>query len=475
VSLDTTALRELAKAELEGWQVPALEIVIVAEGEVVLADAFGSRDLERGLPAGPATLFQHGSTGKAFTAFLLGTLVDDGLVEWDVPVREYMPEFRLHDAASSDRVTVRDLLSHRSGLPRHEWAWLTNPSLPRAELVRRMRFLEPNAGLRQRWQYSNLGYTAAGHLAGVVTGSSWEEELKRRVFEPLGMSCTVTSASQAEAAGDHARPYERRGESVCSTTYRRLDNVAPAGQVISNAADTARWLLCQTEGGEVEGKRIISQDSLGQTHTVQMSTGSMLDSDELPHIRFHGYGLGWLVGSYRGRDWVWHNGGIDGFRTEMAVVPSARAGVAVCANLNNSQLPFAMLQHSLDFVLGLEPRAWTDEALERVRRARAGTGARERKRVEGTTPSHAAPDYEGSYEHPGYGRIEVSVAGEELRFRIGELDVEAEHRHYDTWDLRYPPLDASWPLTFFTDADGRAAEARVAFEPALEPLRFRRA
>ncbi|MGH9195805.1 MAG: serine hydrolase domain-containing protein, partial [Acidimicrobiia bacterium] len=310
--MNLESIEELIERELERWKVPALEVVAVKAGEVVLAKAYGKRNLERDLPATPKTLFHHGSTGKAFTAFLIGTLVDEGLIEWDRPVREYLPEFRLSDPTLSDRVTVKDLLSHRTGLPRHEWVWIPNPSWSREEIVKRLKHLELNRDLRQQWQYSNLAYITAGHLAGVVTGSTWEEQMRSRVFEPLGMNRTVTSIEAFKADEDHAWPYFERDDEVKETIFRNLDTAAPAGQILSCAEETARWLLCQTGGGEVDGKRIISEASFKETHTLQMSTGSMLDSPELPHIKFYGYCLGWVRGLYRGQEWLWHNGGIDG-------------------------------------------------------------------------------------------------------------------------------------------------------------------
>ncbi|HVL81516.1 MAG TPA: serine hydrolase domain-containing protein, partial [Actinomycetota bacterium] len=371
--LDLDELRELVAKELERWRAPGLELAVVLDGEVVTAEGFGLRDLAAGLPVTPHTLFHHGSTGKAFTSFLVGTLVDEGLLGWDRPVREYIPDLAFGDEAIGSRVTVRDLLSHRSGLPRHEWVWLANPGWPRSELVRRLRHLEMSRDLRQSFQYSNLGYVAAGYLAGQVAGSDWETSMDERVFAPLGMSRTLTSVERARSSDDFARPYALVDGEVRALPYRPSDPIAPAGQVLSCAQDMARWLLCHT----TDGSGAISPGALREMHTVQMGTGPALDNPSMPHIRFHGYGLGWVVGTYRGQDWVFHNGAMDGFRTEMAVLPSVRAGVVVCANFTHtSGLPFALLQHVMDRILALEPGPWLDEAFERdarMREAEQGT------------------------------------------------------------------------------------------------------
>lgn len=466
--------------EIHRWKLPAIELVVVKEGEVLAATAFGKRNLALDLPATSKTLFQHGSTGKAFTSFLVGTLVDDGILEWDQPVRDYIDGFRLFDPVMTERITMRDLLSHRTGLPRHEWAWLPNPSLSATELLQRLRYLEPSRDLRQTFQYNNLAYATAGYLVGMVTDSSWEEQMRERVLKPLGMTHTVMSVDEALATDDHAIPYLPQDGEPVETPYRPLEQIAPAGQMISCAADVARWLLCQTCDGKIEGRQIISAATLRETHSIQTPTGALLDDPELPHIHFHGYGLGWVPGTYRGVEWVWHSGGIDGFRTEVAVIPDRNVGILVATNGSHlSQLPFALLHHGLDRLLGMDPEPWIDQFFERTERMRADQRAaddrRASKAVPNTQPSHPISDFAGNYEHPGYGKVAVTVAGRDLEFRLGDLDLESKHRHFDTWDLKYAPLQASWTITFVTDADGLISEAVIPLEPELDPIRFRRA
>src|SRR5438067_10165914 len=177
----TDRLRALVETERVRFGVPGCAVAVVHEGEVVLAEGFGMRDIDRDLPVTAATLFPIGSSTKTFTAALCATLVRDGLLEWDRPVRDYLPEFRLHDPAATDGVTFRDLLSHRSGLPRHDLLWYTaGANVTRDDLIAALRHLEPNRGLREVWQYNNLLYTTAGHLAGRLHGSGFEEAVRDR-------------------------------------------------------------------------------------------------------------------------------------------------------------------------------------------------------------------------------------------------------------------------------------------------------
>jgi CubicO group peptidase (beta-lactamase class C family) len=472
-------LRPHVEAELERWNVHGVELAAVRGAEVVFAGGFGLRDAERGLPVTSATLFHHGSTTKAFTAVLAAALVDEGLLEWDRPLRDVWPDLRLRDPAAAERVTLADLLSHRSGLARHEWAWLANPSVPRAELTRRLRHLEPATDMRVAMEYCNLGYVAVGELIGVRTGSDWEQQLRARVLEPLGMLRTVTCAHAAAARGDHARPYGERNGEVLALEPRPIDAAAPAGQLFTCADDVARWLSFQLGDGRLDGRRILSADALARTHTIHVPAD--LPAPD-PGVRFLGYALGWVAGTWYGRRMLWHSGGIDGYRTEVLLLPDDGVGVAASANhTHTTLLPAALTYHVAALLLGDEPRPWSAEMRERWEKEQAACRAEDPPAmVPGTTPSRPLADFAATYEHPGYGRLEVGLDGRDgLRVRLGELDLSAVHRHFDTWTVEYRPADAaldeSWPLTFVTGPDGVVGAAALPLEEKVPPIRFEHA
>jgi len=462
------SLTDRAAEELSVWNVPGLELAAVKDGEVVLAEGVGLRNVEDNLPATPETLFHHGSTGKAFTGVLVGTLVDAGLLDWDRPVRDYLPDFRMNNPLLTERVTIADLLSHRSGMVRHDFLWLANPSLSRGELAARLRYLESPLDFRTTFSYSNLAYATVGHLVAVVTGSTWEEQMRLRVLEPLGMNRTVNSVNLAQEMEDHAQPYVVRDGQFQPIPWRQSDQIAPAGQMITCARDITHWLRFQLSDGEIDGTRILAPETLARTKTP--STPFEQPGPD-PDIRFYGYGFGWGVGTYRGRRLVWHNGGIDGFKTEIALLPDDGIGVAVSCNVLNTNLPFSLAFQTVDTLLGAEEKPWT----ENLRKQEAEMPRPEPPTVvPGTHPSHALSDYAGEYEHPGYGTLSVTVEGPDLRVRIGEMDVDATYRHYDTWSLRYEPLDADWSLTFLTNPEGRISAAETPLEPQANPIRFER-
>lgn len=177
-------------AAVEEWNVPGLGFAAVIDGEVVFAEGFGYRDLEGEQPMTADTLFAIGSTTKAFTTTVLGMLVDEGHLDWDEPVASYLPGFELADRHVSERLTPRDLVTHRSGLPRHDLLWYNNNELSRAEVVERLAYLEPSADLRAKYQYNNLMYLTAGHLIEVLTEESWEDAVRARLLGPLRMERT---------------------------------------------------------------------------------------------------------------------------------------------------------------------------------------------------------------------------------------------------------------------------------------------
>ena len=203
---------------IHAWEVPGLAIAVVKNGQVVLAQGYGFRDVDKKLPVTPKTLFAIGSCTKAFTTFVMGTLVDEGKLDWDKPVRTYIPELRLHDRVASELITPRDLVTHRSGLPRHDLVWY-NATLSRKEIVDRLPYLEPTETFRSKFQYNNIMYMTAGYLVERLTGQSWEDAVRARIFTPLGMTGSNFSVKDSQKAADFARPYDDRDDKIVESHF----------------------------------------------------------------------------------------------------------------------------------------------------------------------------------------------------------------------------------------------------------------
>ena len=460
--------------QLAAWEVPGCAVAAVRGGQVELAGGWGLRDREAGLPVTQDTLFAIGSVTKAFTATTVGALVDEGLLEWNQPLRDYVPGVRLQDPIASDRLTIVDLLSHRSGLPRHDLTWLGHPGRSRAEIVRRLRFLPLSRDLREQIQYCNLGYLVAGHVVEALSGVPWEDFTRGRLLGPLGMRRTNLSVDEMLADDDHSAAYTRRDGVIAEVPQRPLPAMAPAGAINSSAADMARWLLAQLAGGQLDGVTVMSAATAKRQLTPHML---MPDSGEVPGLTLHAYGLGWAIGRYREHKIAMHDGGIDGFTTHCALLPDDGIGVAVMTNTSASMMHAVVACRVLDELLGAEPldlfgffKPRFDAAMTGTREAKAA-----RRVVQGAPPARPLSAYAGQYEHPGYGTITIALDGDTLGPSFGTMQLGLAHRHYETFDLTWHELTDEplvFPLTFLADPDGDISALTVQFESQVEPLRF---
>lgn len=475
---------------MDAWNVPGLGLAVVKDGEVAHLAGYGLRDVEDSLPVTEETLFAIGSSTKAFTTSLLGTFVDDGALDWEDRVRAHLPEFALADTAVAEAMTVRDLVTHRSGLPRHDAIWYANPELTRAEVLERLPHLPPTEPLRAAWQYNNLMYMVAGHLMERVGEASWEELIRERLLDPLGMPRSGLSVRTSQSDPDHALPYAERNDSLVRIDFRTIDAVGPAGSINSSAEEMAEWLRLHLAEGTLDGRTILEQGTVEALQTPAMAIASR-PSD--PAFGVQSYALGWFVDSYRGHFRVHHGGNIDGFSAMVALFPHDELGIVVLTNKNGTPLAEFAARQVADRVLELEPRDWSGEALaERDdRRARtdsvegpaAGAPEEGPPVVEGTTPSHELDAYAGAYHHPGYGELTVSVVedpkdGAPLRLHYYDLTFDLEHVHYDVFVTRDPeelsPL-AGQRVRFVTAFDGSVGAVEVPLESALSAATFDRA
>lgn len=474
MSTDVGQLRELVEQERLRFEAPALSVVVVADGHVLLADGFGRRDVEQELPATAQTLFAIASDTKAFVAAACAVLVDEGLLEWDRPVRDHLPEFRLMDDAATGLVTLRDLLSHRTGLPRHDalnvWG---GARLPLEEVVRRLRHLQPSAALRSTWQYNNLAYVTAGHLLGAVTGGDWTQVVQERLLDPLGMTATCFDRAVAEKTGDYALGYSAAGPVPLRSDGRR----GPAGGILSNAEDMSRWVLARLGRATEDGDRVLSDAALRELHTPAMVEPTGFAA--FPELRKTGYALAASTLAYRGHRVVHHGGNIDGFASDVLLAPEAGHAVVVLSSWTGSGVRDALPLAVLDRLLGLDPLPWGERWDASMGSIRKGmTAAREHLQTQ--EPAQALPasrpltDFAGRYAHPAYDVLEVTVDDDALQVSWHDIDgIVAEHRSIDVWDLVVPGYDAALTLSFRSGPYG-VEDAVVPLEPTVDAVVFAR-
>jgi len=472
---DLANLDDLVEKGLQDLAVPGVAVAIVKDNQLLLAKGYGLRNVEKKLPMTADTLLAIGSSSKAFTTFALGTLVDKGELEWDTPLRQYIPWFTLQDPATSERITPRDLVTHRSGLPRHDLVWYNNNALSREELVHRLAYLEPTADLRTRFQYNNMMFLTAGYLLETVSGHKWEKAMGALVFTPLGMTRSNCSVDDSQRDPDHALPYTFQDDRITPLPFRNIDIVGPAGAINSSVREMSRWLLLHLGNGSLESKKLINPSTLSDLHTPYMPLGS--ESAE-PMIQNVGYALGWFVDSYRGHRRIHHGGAIDGFICNVAFLPQDGIGIVVLANMNGTSLPELLTRSIFDRLLGLENRDWIGEsAKQRAIRLKAGKEAEQKgrsRRILKTRPAHELNQYIGTFTHPGYGDLTVAIKGKALAFTYNNIFTPLEHWHYETFNglKSDDPTFEDIKLNFGTDVNGRVAWLEAQFEPSLEPMRF---
>lgn len=460
------------------WRAPGVAVAIIKDGRVILSEGLGTKDLDGGGPVTANTVFAIGSCSKAFTTFVLGILVDEGKLDWDKPVRTYIPSFKMQDPFAADRVTPRDMVTHRSGLPRHDLLWYNNSAMSREELVGRLANLEPSKDVRQGFQYNNLMYATAGYLAERVTGETWETFVKKRVLDPLGMQSTNFSVVQSAAGSDFAIPYEYRDEAMRRMPFRDISAVGPAGSINSSVADLSRWVKMNLGGGSIDGKQLISSTTLAELYRPQMVIPGESQDPEVIQI---GYAMGWFVSAYRGHLVVEHGGNIDGFSALITMLPKDGLGVVVLMNMNASPLPQIATYHALDRLLGSASKDWNGAALgkraiheQMQKEAKAKKGS---MRKQGTSPSHPLADYVGQYAHPGYGVASVTEAGGTLTFTFNSISAPLNHWHYDVFTGGKNAADPTFEdaqLLFRGNAAGDIDSLEAIVEPAVKPVIFQK-
>jgi CubicO group peptidase (beta-lactamase class C family) len=467
-AIDTPRVDAAVREMMEAGEIPGAAVALVF-GDATYVQGYGVREKGKKDPVTPETLFANASTTKAFTTTAMALLVDEGKMAWDDPVRKYLPSFRLADPHADALVTLRDLVCHRTGLPRHDMLWY-HSDYDRAEILRRIGSAKLAAPFRSLYQYQNICYMAAGEAVRAASGaSSFEAFAHNRLLTLLGMASTNFSSHDAERAANHAEPHQRRKGKVVRTPYLNFDNVGPCGSMNSCASDMLAWLRFQLAGGLApDGTRLLSEANLRETHTAQMVV--RVDDDtraRYPHLTQMSYGLGWSLWNYRdGYGVVSHSGAIDGFRAHVALIPEKKIGVALFLNLS---VPAAELMRNalFDVLLGLPPGDWGTALKTDLKKADKEQKDKEKERREQRKKGREAPlslsAFVGDYEDPSYGTVAITKHKKEgLALRWNRLDSPLRHQTFTTF-LTTADTDTfgEVEVTFDLSAAGEIAGLRL--------------
>ncbi len=468
-------------SSMKTFEVPGIAVAIVKDGKVIVAKGYGVRKLGDSTPVDEYTMFGIGSNTKAFTTAALAGLVDAGKLSWDDPVYQRLPGFVMYDPYVSHEMTIRDLLTHRSGMGLGEGDLLFWPhtTYTRDEIIYKLRFMKPVSSFRSHYAYDNLLYMTAGQIIPAVTGISWDDYISQHIFAPLGMSHSNVSNAAFKPGDDYAFPHEQVDGKLQAIPFEVLDNAGPAGAINSCAADMAKWVQLQLNRGKFvdhEGRLFSEQQS-----KAMWSPQTILPISNPPpplaalKITFADYALGWGLRDYHGRKLVGHTGGVAGFVSRVLLVPDENLGVVVLTNAEEVGAFDSILYHVLDHYFGLPETDWI-RAFKSVKDAREKEAAETIKKAESARASESKPSlplekYAGTYNDAWYGPITI-------RAENGGLVITFDHTPAMVGDLQhwqYDTFKAHWRdhtiedafVSFSLKPDGGIESARMA---AVSPL-----
>ncbi|HKO97457.1 MAG TPA: serine hydrolase [Pyrinomonadaceae bacterium] len=438
---------------LKEFDVPGISVAIVKDGKVVMTKGYGVRKTGEPTPVNEHTLFGIASNTKAFTAAALAMLVDEGKLAWDDPVTKYLPNFQMYDAYVTRELTIRDLLTHRSGLGlgAGDLMFWPNTTFTREEIMHRIRYLKPASGFRSRYAYDNVLYLVAGQIVPVVTGKSWDDFIKERIFEPLEMTESNVTIKALKPGMNVVSPHTEIENRVTPIPFNDLDNGAPAGAINSNAVDMAKWVVVQLDRGLVraskDGKQRLFSER--QSRAMWAVTTPLTVNDppaELAALKanYAGYGLGWSLGDYRGRKTVSHTGGLAGMVSRVMLIPEINAGVVVLTNQEQGGAFNSVALHVMDYYLNAPETDWTKAfrtvAERGVAQAKATEQAQRLTRNDNSKPSLPLDKYAGKYRDVWYGDVSIALEEGKPVLRLAKtpgMVGDLEHWQYDTFIARW--------------------------------------
>ena len=459
---------------LKDWNTPGIGVGIVINNKLVFAKGYGYRDYEKKLPFTPTTLQQIASNSKLFTAVAAGMLVEEGKLTWDKPVRESVPTIQFYNDQLNNNVTLRDMLSHRTGVTRHDSIWFKSP-FTRKELFEKLKYLEPQEPMRETFLYNNLMFSAVGEIIELKSGQRWEQFVRERILTPLDMKTTTYSVDEMNQHADHGVPFREKRDSFelyKIPYYEDTEGVAPAGAVISNIDELSHWLIALMNDGKYNGQQVLPAKVLKETLQPAIglpnTLGEALGYWELLNPA---YGMGRQTVSYRGHLLTFHGGDLPGFHSQVSFMPNDKIGVIVLVISDHSAPLYNIVSYNVyERLLGMDQTPWSQRRLQqRLANKKAGTEARAKAgadRVPNTKPSHALANYAAEYENPAYGIVKISQKSDALQFDFHDFHFPLSHFHYDRFDTPDDEQYGKFSVNFRTNPQGDVDTAVISLDEA---------
>lgn len=467
---------------LDTWMAPGCAVAVVEKDSIVYAKGFGYRDYENKLPVTPHTLFAIGSCTKSFTTSLLGILQAEGKIDFNERAQTYLPALTFFNQQMNHLITIKDMMIHRTGLPRHDYSWYLFPSDSRDSLLQRIAFQKPFTGVREKWYYNNFMYMTLGCIAEDITGKTWEENVEERLFQPLAMNRSNLSVEGMIDNEDAAFGYLLQQDSVIKKMdYYRIKGMSPAGSINSSVTEMGNWLKVWINGGKYNDKQVLPVSFIQEAMASQVVVSGELPEMNHADVHLTNYGYGWFIGSYRGHYRVMHGGNINGFSAKTCLFPNDSIGIVVLSNQNASPVPALVTNIVADKMLGLPGVDWSMELKEKQDKAKREMKSHASLRNEEAQASHPAVEYAGIYSHPGYGNVEVVAHGDSLFAQFPLMKFWLKHCHYDVFDLfrmNATGVDTTnssdFRFNFRTSEAGKIESFAFQIEPMLDAMEFKR-
>lgn len=471
---------------LTSTKAPSFTVAIVEGKKIIYAKGFGYKDYENKTPADANTLYAIGSSTKAFTSSILGQLRKDEKLTFDDSPIKHVPDLKFANDEMNNNIIIKDLMTHRTGLPRHDMSWYFFPTYNKDSLMLRIAHQEPFTGVRQQWFYNNFMFLTQGIIAERITGKSWEDNIKERFFKPLGMNTSTVNIDELEKSTNKAIGYKlTEDDKIQKLDYYRIAGMSPAGSINSSVNEMSNWLITWINNGKFRNKEILPEAYVREAMSSQMVAGPGLPDNKTTDVHGSNYGYGWFISSYKGHYRVEHGGNIDGFSANVAFYPSDSIGIVVLTNQNGSAIPSLVRNTIADRMLKEKRTDWNKRFTEGRKEAKKAQEEAKKNQedaaISNTTPSHALSDFTGEYSHPGYGIFNISIRNDSLIASYPNLNLYLKHVHYDVFEpyaIKSSAIGESdlkaMRLNFRSNSTGDIDHVQIQVEATIDPIEFKR-
>lgn len=469
---------------LEEGKIAGFSVAVVEKDKVIYSDGFGYRDYENKIVVDENTLFAIGSTTKAFTSSILGMLREKSKLDFlDSPL-DYIPGFSFYNDEMNNAITIKDLMTHTTGMAGHDASWYMFPTHNKDEMVMRIAHQEPATGVRQKWIYNNFMFLVQGLIAEKITDRTWEDNINELIFKPLGMNRSSSTIDGLKNNSNASFGYavNDKGQ-IEKVDYYDIAGMGPAGSINSSATDMANWLITWINGGQFGGKEILPANYVQEASTPQ--TATTLPLYLYPgHKNIHqiNYGYGWMMSSYKGHYHIEHNGSIDGFSSYASFFPNDSIGIVVLSNQNSPLAPAFIRNVLADHMLDVKKTDWLKDFKEMQTQIQQASEMAKNSAInkkENTSPSHGLAEFAGRYRHEGYGIIEIQNQNDSLIAELPLMRLHLKHHHYNVFEpfnITNGKNESLSPFmfNFVVNSNGEISDIKLKIDPTLDEIFFAR-